>query len=157
MYRVLFVCTGNICRSPSAEGIFHHLVEGAGLDHAIMADSVGLHGYHVGEAPDARAVAAARRRGVDLSGLRARRMTQGDYTGFELILAMDRGHYRQLAAAAPADRRSNIRMFMSVLPDAAVEDVPDPYYGGAADFEYALDLIETGARGWLKEIQAWIS
>src|SRR5690606_21957555 len=99
--RVLFVCTGNICRSPTAEGVFRHLLREAGMDGRIGADSAGTHGYHVGEAPDRRTVACARRRGIDLSGLRARRVRAGDFEDFDLILAMDRGHLARLRELAP--------------------------------------------------------
>ena len=184
MYRVLFVCTGNICRSPTAEGVFRHQVREAGLEHAIATDSVGLGGWHVGEPPDARAVGAARRRGIDLSDIRARQLTAGDFTRFDLLLAMDRGHYRDLSRRCPADRADRVRMFLEAVsgeaapgeaapgeaaPGAAAPggiapggfatggfatEVPDPYYGAAADFEHALDLIEAGARGWIERLRA---
>ena len=159
MYRVLFVCTGNICRSPTAEGVFRHQVREAGLEHAIATDSVGLGGWHVGEPPDARAVGAARRRGIDLSDIRARQLTAGDFTRFDLLLAMDRGHYRDLSRRCPADRADRVRMFLEAAPGETAPggiatDVPDPYYGAAADFEHALDLIEAGARGWIERLRA---
>lgn len=154
MYKVLFVCTGNICRSPTAEGVFRHQVREAGLEHAIATDSVGLGGWHVGEPPDSRAVGAARRRGIDLSGIRARQITARDFTEFDLLLAMDRGHYRDLARRCPADRADRVRMFLEAAPGEAATDVPDPYYGAAADFEHALDLIEAGARGWVERLRA---
>ena len=169
MYRVLFVCTGNICRSPTAEGVFRHQVREAGLEHAIATDSVGLGGWHVGEPPDARAVGAARRRGIDLSDIRARQLTAGDFTRFDLLLAMDRGHYRDLSRRCPADRADRVRMFLEAVsgeaapgesapgaaaPGGIATDVPDPYYGAAADFEHALDLIEAGARGWIERLRA---
>jgi protein-tyrosine phosphatase len=169
MYRVLFVCTGNICRSPTAEGVFRHQVREAGLEHAIATDSVGLGGWHVGDPPDSRAVGAARRRGIDLGDIRARQITADDFTDFDLLLAMDRGHYRDLSRRCPPDRTDRVRMFLEAArggaapgetapdetaPGEAAPDVPDPYYGAAADFEHALDLIEAGARGWIERLRA---
>ncbi len=153
MYRVLFVCSGNICRSPTAEGVFRSYVEKAGLGHAIGADSVGLHGFHAGEPPDPRAIAAARRRGFDISALRARRVRAADLAGADLILAMDRGHYRQLEARCGEELRKRLSLFLEPVPELGTSEVPDPYYGGPEDFEYALDLIERGARAWLERIR----
>jgi len=153
MVRVLFVCTGNICRSPTAEGVFRHIVEAAGRGDAIDADSVGLGGWHVGDPPDARAVEAAAQRGINLSGLRARQLTLADFDEFDLLLAMDRGHFRDLAGRAPPRHAAKVRMFMEAARGNGAPSVPDPYYGAQAGFEQVLDMIEEGARAWLRELE----
>jgi len=153
MVRVLFICTGNICRSPTAEGVFRHLAAEAGHDAAIEADSVGLGGWHVGAPPDARAIEAAARRGIDLSGLRARQLTLADFDEFDLLLAMDRGHYRDLVGRAPQQHAAKVRMFMEAAHGTDAPSVPDPYYGAWTGFEQVLDMIEEGARAWLREIE----
>jgi protein-tyrosine phosphatase len=147
--RVLFVCTGNICRSPTAEGVFRHVVAAAGLSGRFHIDSAGTHGYHIGEPPDSRAVALARTRGYDLSGLRARQITAADYADFDLLLAMDRGHLKILRRQAPPHEVERARLFLSYAPDCGTDDVPDPYYGDERDFVQALDLIELGSRALL--------
>lgn len=155
MKRVLFVCTGNICRSPTAEGVFTRLVVEAGLAHLIEADSAGTHEYHIGEPPDRRSQSAARRRGVDISGLRARRVERADFDDFDYVVAMDRGHVGALNAECPARRRHVVKLFLrDFAPHLGVQDVPDPYYGGPQGFEYVLDVIEAAAAGLLAEIQA---
>lgn len=154
--RVLFVCTGNICRSPTADGVFRSMVAAAGLADAIGVDSAGTHDYHVGEAPDARAQSHARRRGYDLSPLRARQVTADDFYSFDLILAMDRGHLRFLRGLAPAGYKG-LRVLMSYATDSEPSpgsDVPDPYYGGADGFEHVLDMIERAAAGLLRTLAA---
>ncbi|CCG42244.1 low molecular weight protein-tyrosine-phosphatase [Magnetospirillum molischianum] len=152
MVKVLFVCTGNICRSPSAEGVFRDLVERRGLSGDIQTDSAGTHAYHVGARPDERSVAAAARRGIDLEPLRARVVCAEDFDRFDLILAMDRGHLDLLRQCCPPDRHNRLRLFLSFAPGLGVHDVPDPYYGGTHDFERVLDLIETGAAGLLDHL-----
>jgi protein-tyrosine phosphatase len=147
--KVLFVCTGNICRSPTAEGVLRSLAEKQGL--RIHVESRGTHDYHVGEPPDERAQRHAMRRGYDLSAQRARHVAPRDFEEFDLILAMDRGHLRLLQRMAPAHLRHKIRPF---LPDA---DVPDPYYGGPEGFEGVLDLVEEACRGLLDEIRSLTS
>ncbi|MHA1568101.1 MAG: low molecular weight protein-tyrosine-phosphatase [Alphaproteobacteria bacterium] len=154
MIRVLFVCTGNICRSPTAEGVFRQLVAEHGLDGRIEADSAGMYAYHVGEPPDGRSRAAALRRGVDLSGQRARKVRREDFDDFDLILAMDRGHHAELLSMAPAEAEGKVAMFLEFAPHLGAADVPDPYYGGGAGFEQVLDLIEGAAAALLDHIKA---
>ncbi len=154
MIRVLFVCTGNICRSPTAEGVFRHLLAEHGLDGRVAADSAGTHAYHVGEEPDGRSQAAALNRGVDLSDQRARKVRADDFDEFDLILAMDRSHHRQLASMAPEGAAHKIAMFLEFAPKLGISDVPDPYYGGGAGFDEVLDMIEEGAAALLEHIKA---
>ena len=153
MIRVLFVCTGNICRSPTAEGVFRHMVGEAGLADRIGTDSVGLHGWHIGDPPDPRSVEAAARRGIDISDLRARQLTLEDYDRFDLLLAMDDGHHRDMVRRATRAQQDKVRMFMEAAAGKAAAAVPDPYYGGPDGFETVLDLIEEGARAWLRELR----
>ena len=150
---VLFVYTGNICRSPTAEGVFAQKVAEAGLTKEIIVDSAGTHGYHTGEAPDDRAIEAARKRGYDLSKQVARRVREADFQKFDVIIAMDRGHMRDLTAMAPGDTYERISLFMSYAAGAKTQDVPDPYYGGDRGFEDVLDMIEAGSAGLLQAIQ----
>jgi len=153
MVKLLFVCTGNICRSPTAEGVFRQTVRDAGLDARITTDSAGTHGYHVGEPPDHRSVAAAKSRGVDIADLRARRVRAADFDEFDLILAMDRGHYDQLTRMAPAGRRDRVKLFMDYAPEAPKREVPDPYYGEGSHFTEVLDLIEAASQGLLDALR----
>jgi protein-tyrosine phosphatase len=147
--KVLFVCTGNICRSPTAEGVLKELARKENLQ--LHVESRGTHDYHVGEAPDERAQHHARSRGYDLSALRARCVSSQDFADFDLILAMDRGHLKILERIGPPEHRAKVRLF---VPG---RDVPDPYYGGAQDFERVLDLVEAACRGLLTEIKALTS
>lgn len=157
MKRVLFVCTGNICRSPTAEGVFRHMAREAGLDAVIDADSAGTHGYHVGEPPDPRTVEAARRRGFDLSAQRARKVRMDDFEAFDLILAMDRDHLAHLDSLRPNGARADVRLFLDYHPEAGHKDVPDPYYGGGAGFEHVLDLVEHASRALLAHLAAEVA
>jgi protein-tyrosine phosphatase len=151
--RVLFVCMGNICRSPTAEGVLKKLlVERApGLD--VQVDSAGTHGYHTGDAPDARACRAAERRGVDLKGLRARQVTAADFGHFELVLAMDEQNRAFLLEACPVEYRARVRLFLEFAPHLTRREVPDPYYGGSTGFEHVLDLVEEAAAGLIEHLQ----
>jgi protein-tyrosine phosphatase len=151
--RVLFVCTGNICRSPTAEGVFRKLIADAGLTGLIATDSAGTHGYHVGEAPDRRTQAAARRRGYDIAGLRARCVAREDFERFDLVLAMDREHHEILAGLAPPSAGHKVRLMMEFGRRSTHAEVPDPYYGGPDGFELVLDLLEDAAEGLLETLR----
>jgi len=148
---VLFVCMGNICRSPTAEGVFRNLVSEAGLADRIAVDSAGTHAYHVGEPPDRRATAAAERRGVSLSEIRARRVSEQDFERFDYIIAMDEDNQVRLQEQAPDEHRSKVALFLSYASCSETE-VPDPYYGGAGGFERVLDLVEEASRGLLETL-----
>jgi protein-tyrosine phosphatase len=154
---VLFVCTGNICRSPTAEGVFRHLARERGLLDAVRIDSAGTIDYHVGSAPDPRAVEHAARRGYDLSDLRARMVTFADYHQFDRILAMDRGHLRELKGGAPKGTLGRIAKFLDYSEAWRGLDVPDPYYGGPQGFEDVLDMVEEASARLLEAIAAEVS
>jgi len=143
--KVLFVCTGNICRSPTAEGVLRHLAKSENLP--IHVESRGTHGYHAGDAPDPRAQRHALKRGYDLSAQRAKQVTLEDFERFDLIIAMDRSHLAALTAMCPPRLRAKVRLFKEGM------DVPDPYYGGAAGFDSVLDLVEEVCRELLQEIK----
>jgi len=153
MVKVLFVCMGNICRSPTAHGVFRELVRQEGLTDHIEIDSAGTHAYHVGEPPDGRAMETARRRGVDLSDLRARRAESDDFARFDYVLAMDQDNYHGLSSICPQGMHDKIHMFMDFAPEMRTREVPDPYYGGAKGFEHVLDLVDAAAAGLLAEIR----
>ncbi len=155
--RILFVCMGNICRSPTAEGVFRRMANEAGLGDLVRADSAGTHGYHVGDPPDLRAQAAAARRGYDLSKLRARRFEPGDFDRFDLVLAMDSDNHAFLARLAPPSTRHKLDMMLRYARSARSLDVPDPYYGGDAGFEAVLDLLEDASRGLLDALGAEVT
>ena len=151
--RILFVCLGNICRSPTAEVVLRELVTREAPDLSVEIDSAGIGDWHIGEPPDQRALTAARRRGVDMSRLRARQIASEDFARFDLILAMDRANLSDLRRRAPTQYRERVRLFLEFAPDAGVDEVPDPYYGGEAGFEEVLDLAEQAARGLLSHIR----
>jgi len=153
---VLFVCTGNICRSPTADGVMRRLVRDAGLAQSVRVESAGTHDYHVGEPPDVRAQQHARRRGYDLSPLRARQVVAEDFESFDLILAMDRGHLAILRHIAPPQHRHKLRLLMEFATSWQIDEVPDPYYGGPGGFERVLDMVEAAARGLLVELHRGI-
>ena len=150
--RVLFVCLGNICRSPTAEGVFSTIVEQRELSARIEADSCGTAAWHVGKAPDRRATAAAALRGYDLGGLRARRVRAADFRHFDYILAMDRENLAELEALRPASYPGHLGLLLDFAGGAALREVPDPYYGGDEGFGQVLDLVELASEGLLREI-----
>lgn len=145
--KILFCCMGNICRSPTAEAVFRRLIEQRGLEDKVLADSAGTHGYHVGEAPDPRTQQAARARGYDLSGLRARKVAPADLDFFDLILAMDRSNLDVLRRLCPPDRQHRVKLFMSYARNFDDDEVPDPYYGLGHGFDLVLDMVEDAAQG----------
>ena len=148
-YSVLMVCMGNICRSPTAEGVLRHLVREAGLEGAVHIDSAGTLDYHVGSPPDQRSCAYARRRGYDLSSLKARQVQAVDFERFDLILAMDWENLEELRDACPPQHQHKLRRLMEFAPAGVAEVVPDPYYGGSEGFEAVLDHVEQACRGLL--------
>lgn len=156
-YRVLMVCTGNICRSPSAEGILRHMLVDAGLDRRVTVDSAGTSDFHQGETPSHLAVVAAGKRGYEFSDLRSRPLKAEDFTDFDLILAMDHGHMAKLKDRAPGNATAELAMFLSESPAVGRDDVPDPFYGGEAEYEYAFDLIETGCRDWVETLRGRVA
>ena len=147
MIRVLFVCTGNICRSPTAEGVFRQMLREEGLECSVHTLSAGTHGYHLGEAPDQRTQDAAARRGYDLSDLRAKKVSQEDFEYFDLILAMDRDNLELLCGLCPPERADRLHLFMDYSKLFEGEEVPDPYYGLGQGFDRVLDMVEDAARG----------
>jgi protein-tyrosine phosphatase len=147
--RILFVCLGNICRSPTAEAVVRALAARELPEVGLEVDSAGTAEYHVGEPPDPRMQAAAARRGYELKALRARVLEPRDFERFDLILAMDRENLAVLHRRAPEQARERVRLFLEFSPDAEPREVPDPYYGGPNGFEEVLDLVETAARGLL--------
>jgi len=153
MVKILFVCMGNICRSPTAEGVFRHKVAGAGLEDKIHIDSAGTLAYHVGHPPDQRAQKAALKRGVDLSAQRARKVTSQDFEAFDFVVAMDSDNHYGLEAICPPGREDRLHMFLKFAHNSAETDVPDPYYGGGNGFEIVLDLIEDASEGLLQHLK----
>ena len=151
--RVLFVCLGNICRSPTAEGVFRQLLEQEAPDMKVEVDSAGTADYHIGEPPDLRSQRAAMRRGIDLGGLRARQVTPADFARFDLILAMDRSNLLELEAMRPKNSRARVQLFLEYAPDLARLEVPDPYYRDAGGFEEVLDFTAAASRGLLADLQ----
>ena len=152
-YRVLFVCTGNICRSPMAEGAFRHHVRLAGLAERIDCDSAGTHDYHVGEPPDSRAQFAASRRGYDLSSQRARQVRRTDFSEFDYVLAMDEMNLRLLERRCPSQHAHKLKLFMEFSTGPTLREVPDPYYGGQQGFEHVLDMVEQAAQELLDHLR----
>jgi protein-tyrosine phosphatase len=148
MKKVLFVCTGNICRSPTAEGVLRHLANK--MDVAVHVESAGTHDYHVGHPPDNRAQSHAKGRGYDLSAQRARQVRRRDFEEFDVIVAMDRGHLEILQENCPPQHQRKLRMLVSG------HDVPDPYYGGAEGFEQVLDMVEAACLGLISELRSSI-
>lgn len=153
MINILFVCMGNICRSPSAEGFFANALSESKFKDQVSIDSAGTHGYHVGHSPDPRAVATAQNFDVDISGLRARRVSASDFDDYDLIIAMDRSNFEDLKASQPDGSKASLRMMMDFHPQAQPEDVPDPYYGAMDGFTYMCELLDAATRGLLKDVE----
>ncbi|HUW98924.1 MAG TPA: low molecular weight protein-tyrosine-phosphatase [Acidiferrobacter sp.] len=152
MIKVLFVCLGNICRSPMAEGIFRDLVEQAGLYNQVVVDSAGTHGYHIGEPPDLRAQDAAARRGIEIATLKGRQVRVQDLRDFDYVLAMDDENLRNLRRF-PHGSEAHVRLFLEFATHADTKEVPDPYYGGISGFDRVYDLLEDAARGLLADVR----
>ena len=151
---ILFVCMGNICRSPTAEGVFRSRAAAAGLGDRLTIDSAGTHAYHIGKAPDLRSTAYAARRGVDLSTQRARKFTQADFAAFDRIYAMDTDNLAALTAACPAEHRHKLGLFMQFARHSPSDIVPDPYYGEGDGFDTVLDYIEDASDGLIADLRA---
>lgn len=154
MTRVLFVCLGNICRSPTAEAVFRGLAKKEGVLDQLVIDSAGTSGYHIGEPPDARAALVARERGYDMSQLLGRQVSPDDFAAFDYILAMDRANLRDLRRQCPAAFQDRIRLFLSYSETFSEDEVPDPYYGGPEGFDRVFDMVEDASVGLLKAIKA---
>jgi len=151
--KVLFVCMGNICRSPTAEGVFRHQVEQNNLTDQISIDSAGTHAYHIGNPPDARSQAAASKRNIDLSQLRGRRVSEDDFIHFDYVIAMDDSNFHDLHDVCPAGYEDRIHMFLK-FGSSEQSEVPDPYYGSGNGFEIVLNLIDDASEGLLKHLQS---
>lgn len=149
---VLFVCMGNICRSPTAHGVFRKLVMDAGLIDVVEIDSAGTHAYHLGKPPDQRSMDTARERGIDISDLRARCAIAEDFHRYTYVLAMDQDNFDGLAAICPPGMESKLRLFMEFAPDLGIREVPDPYYGGLLGFERVFDMVEAASQGLLADL-----
>lgn len=150
---VLFICMGNICRSPTAEGIFRHLIREKNIVEQFELDSAGTHAYHIGTKPDSRAQATAESRGIDLSDLRGRKVTVSDFDKFDYVLAMDKDNYSMLKELCPSAKRQNLKLFLDFAEDLSFNEVPDPYYGGTDGFEKVFDMLENASLGLLEHIQ----
>jgi len=151
--KILFVCMGNICRSPTAHGVFRQLVEQEQLTEKVEIDSAGTHAYHVGNPPDSRAQKTAQGRGINLSDLRARQAVADDFNTFDYVIAMDQDNYHSLMSICPADQEQRVHLFMDLAPQMRTREVPDPYYGGPAGFEQVFDLVDVAAKGLLDDIR----
>jgi len=153
MVKVLFVCMGNICRSPTAEGVFRHLVEQVNASDDILIDSAGTHAYHVGEAPDGRSQETARSRNIDMSKQRARRINATDFEEFDYVLAMDESNHQDLVRICPEHLQHKVELFMSYANEFSETEVPDPYYGGPSGFDHVFDLVEDASKGLIQKLQ----
>ncbi len=151
--KVLFVCMGNICRSPTAEGVFVKLIEEQGKANQFEIDSGGTHAYHEGEPPDIRAQKAAQARDVKLNHLKARKVVAGDFEDYDYLLAMDKDNFSVLTEACPEELRHKIKYFLDYAPQLNTREVPDPYYGGRYGFEEVLDLVEEAAKGFVTTLK----
>ncbi len=151
--KILFVCMGNICRSPSAEGVFNKLIKEKKLQKSFSIDSAGTHAYHIGDSPDLRSQRAAKEREVDLSKIRARKVIMGDFEDYDYLLAMDEDNHAIMMEACPEELQHKIKLFLEFAPHLDTNEVPDPYYGGAYGFEKVLDLIEEASTGFLGHLK----
>jgi protein-tyrosine phosphatase len=151
--KILFVCMGNICRSPTAEGVFSTLIDKEGVDNQFDIESAGTHAYHIGEAPDLRAQKAAEERGVNLSKIRARKVIYGDFEDYDYLLAMDEDNYDMLMETCPEQYKDKVKFFLEYAPHLTTREVPDPYYGGKYGFERVLDLVEEASIGFLNTLK----
>jgi len=152
--RVLMVCLGNICRSPTAEAMLRKHLAAAGLDRAVEVDSAGTADYHVGSPPDRRAIAHGEKRGLEMRALRGRQVAKGDFERFDHIFAMDEDNLERLMALCPPGARTTPRLLLECAPHLGVREVPDPYYGGAGDFERVLDLVDAACAAFVEELKA---
>ena len=154
MINILFVCMGNICRSPSAEGFFLQALQTSKYTEQVSTDSAGTHGYHVGHTPDSRAIETALSFGVDISGLRARKVSVSDFDDFDMIIAMDHDNFADLQRLQPKGSKATLKLMMQYHPEAQPEEVPDPYYGGMSGFTYMCKLLDSATRGLLSDVEA---
>lgn len=152
-HRILFLCLGNICRSPMAEGVFRHLVESKGLGEAFHIDSAGMGAWHTGDPPDERGQQTLRNRGIDISGQQARQVCADDFENFDLLIGMDHSNRETLMGLAPGQHTHKVRLLLEFAPGTGVAEVPDPYYGGARGFEKVFDLIDAGTKGLLASLE----
>ena len=150
---ILFVCMGNICRSPTAEGIFRHMLAEKNISDNFELDSAGTHAYHIGAAPDLRAQATAAARGIDLSDLKGRKVELSDFDEFDFVLAMDKDNYSILKEMCPPDKCQKLNLFLDFAKDLDIEEVPDPYYGGTGGFEKVFDMLEQASFGLIEHIK----
>ena len=153
MVKVLFVCMGNICRSPTAEGVFGHHLSAHGLDGLVSIDSAGTHGWHAGNPPDPRSVTAASIRGIDISEIRSRKVRASDFTEFDYVLAMDRDNLADMVNLVSGEVSARVQLFLKFAPHLDTTDVPDPYYGGPNGFDHVLDLVEAASEGLIAHIR----
>jgi protein-tyrosine phosphatase len=153
MYKILFICMGNICRSPSAEGFFARALQQSVCKDMVTIDSAGTHSYHIGHAPDPRAVETALKFGVNISHLRARKVIASDFHDFDLMVAMDHDNLADLHAIRPPDSKARMELMMNFHPEGQPEEVPDPYYGGMDGFDYMCELLDSASAGLLKDIE----
>lgn len=151
--KVLFVCLGNICRSPTAEGVFRHIVQEEGHESWVTTDSAGTHAYHIGEQPDRRAQQTALTRGIDISDLRGRKALANDFHEFDYVLAMDDENYQFLEQICPTGMNEKLHLFLDFSQEFSESQVPDPYYGGDQGFEHVFDLVESASNGLLDDIK----
>lgn len=154
MNKVLFVCLGNICRSPTAQGVFEQLIASKQLSHIFEVDSAGTSAWHIDEAPDRRTVSAAKKRGYELAHLRGRQASREDFSHFDFILAMDHDNLRELEKLKPEDFSGHLGLLLAFDKESPIEEVPDPYYGGQGGFDNVLDMVESACQGLLAHIQA---